>query len=471
VPFSRTADGKIDQRAFGGHSKNRACFCADLTGHVILHTLYEQCVRRKIKVYEEFYVLRLIIEEGVCSGIVAMEIATGEIHEIRAKAVVLCTGGYGRAFSITSNAHANTGDALSMVFRAGIPLEDMEFVQFHPTGLWKSGILVTEGARGEGGHLLNGEGRRFMEDYAPSMMELAPRDMVSRAEQTEIDQGRGINGEDYVYIDVSHLGEAKIMERLPQITELAIRFAGVDPTKEPIPIQPTAHYSMGGIPVNMNNEVLGDGASKVIPGLYAAGECACVSVHGANRLGTNSLLDAVVWGRNAGRCAAEYVKGASLPGVKGDDLKAATDEVERMLASSGSEIAGDIRIELQRIMMAKCGVFRNEQALTECLEALKEYEERFANLKLMDRTRNFNTELMEALELGHIIDFAEIIVAGAIARQESRGAHSRTDYKERDDENWLKHTLAFRTEDGGIRWDYKPVTIYMDRFPPKPRAY
>ncbi len=366
-PFSRTPEGLIAQRKFGGHTIDfgkeaalRSCYSADYTGHVLLHTLTEQCIKHGVHFYSEFQVLSLIYRDHRAIGVVAMDMVSGEMHTFYGRAVMFGTGGYGRAFKITSNAHANTGDGLALTLRAGLPVQDMEFVQFHPTGLWKSGILVTEGARGEGGYLVNGEGRRFMEDYAPTLMELAPRDMVSRSMQTEINEGRGIDGQDYVYIDVSHLGEAKLMERLPQISELAMNFAGVDPRKEPIPIQPTAHYSMGGIPANPNTRVTYDENRSETTGFYAAGECSCISVHGANRLGTNSLLEALLFGRRAGKQIVTDLNDLDWPELPDDYEGEAKQEIETIMSSNGSEKVGKIRDDLQETMTVDCGVFRYE---------------------------------------------------------------------------------------------------------------
>jgi succinate dehydrogenase / fumarate reductase flavoprotein subunit len=479
-PFSRTEEGKIHQRKFGGHSLNygekpadRACFSTDYTGHVLLHTLYEQCVKKHIKFYSEFLALSLIIKGDRCIGVTAWDIKNGGIHIFHAKAVHFATGGYGRAFKITSNAHANTGDGLSLCLKAGLPLEDMEFVQFHPTGLWKSGILVTEGARGEGGYLINGEGKRFMERYAPTLMELAPRDMVSRAEQTEINEGRGINGLDYVYIDVHHLGKEKIMERLPQITDLARNFAGVDPFKEPIPIQPTAHYSMGGIPADMNCRVWKNKDEHLI-GMYAAGECSCISVHGANRLGTNSLLEAVTFGRIAGKSMVKDLPHLSWEELPEKAVEPALIEVDTLLKADGKEKVSAIRNDLQESMTKRCGVFRNGKDLADQLEYIKECQTRYKKIGITDKGSKFNTDLTEAIELGHLLDFSEVVVLGALERKECRGAHYRKDFEKngkgiRDDANWLKHTLAYREPDGKIRLDYKPVVI--TRYQPMERKY
>lgn len=476
-PFSRTPDGRIAQRKFGGHTKDfgkggpvlRACYAVDRTGHVLLHTLYEICIRNEVRFYSEFQAMSLIVRDGVCRGVVAWDIENGGMHVFHAKTVMFGTGGYGKVFKITSNALANTGDGLSMVLRAGLPLEDMEFVQFHPTGLYLQGILVSEAARGEGGYLINDKGERFMEKYAPSKMELAPRDLVSRSIQTEINEGRGINGEAYVYIDLRHLGAEKIMKQLPQIHELAWKFLHVDCIKEPIPIQPTGHYSMGGIPTTVDGEVLLDGKDTPVKGFYAGGECACVSVHGANRLGTNSLLEASLFGRRCGKSIVRFLRETrEWPELPADAAKGALEEVKWMLETSGKEKVGEIRNDLQVLMTGKCGIFRDKATLEELISDLKGLEKRFQEIKIDDKSEKFNSDLLEAIELGHMIEFSELIVAGALAREESRGAHSRTDFPDRDDEKWLKHTLAWKKGEE-IRFDYKPVKI--TRFQPKERTY
>jgi len=477
APFSRTPDGRIAQRKFGGHTKDfgrggpvlRACYAADRTGHVLLHTLYEVCIKNGVRFYPEFYALSLIIENDVCRGVVGWDVINGGIHVFHTKAVMFGTGGYGRVFRITSNALSSTGDGLSMVLRAGLPLEDLEFVQFHPTGLYQQGILVSEAARGEGGYLINDKGERFMERYAPDKLELAPRDLVSRSIQTEINEGRGIGGKGYVSIDLRHLGAEKIMTRLPQIHELAWKFLHVDCIKDPIPIQPTAHYSMGGIPTDKDGRVLEDGQSKPVAGFFAAGECACVSVHGANRLGTNSLLEASLFGRRAGKTMKQFLREQSdFPDLPAYAARLAIDEVERLLSSSGTESVAAIRGELQEKMMEKCGIFRDTSQLRSMMVDLQKLENRYQNIRIDDRSEKYNFDLLEAIELGHMLDFSEIIVAGALAREESRGAHSRTDFPERDDDKWLKHTLAWR-KNGRITFDYKKVVI--TRFQPKERTY
>ena len=458
--FSMTDEGWIAQRDFGGHSYPRTCYASDKTGHILLQTMYEQLMKHRVKVYPEWHVLSLIIKDNICRGVVAYDMARGKIELIRSKAVLLATGGYGRAFKITSNAHANTGDGLALAYRAGVPLQDMEFVQFHPTGLYKHGILITEGARGEGGFLVNSQGERFMEQYAPTKLELASRDVISRAIQTEINEGRGIDG--CVHLDLRHLGKDLIMERLAQIHDIALSFAGVDCVKEPIPIQPTAHYSMGGIPTDVNGQVLGTS------GLFAAGECACVSVHGANRLGGNSLLDTIVFGRRAGISAKKFVKKTDLEHVSASVLEEVEQELHNIKHKNGCENVAAIRSDLQSTMTEKCGIFRNKDNLTEALQLIKTLKARFNSINIKDKGMIFNTELVETIELSNLLDFSEIIIAGALARNESRGAHSRIDFPKRDDEKWLVHTLAYPEESGPLL-EYKPVTI--TRYKPERRSY
>ena len=470
--FSRTEDGRIAQREFGGHSRPRACYAADRTGHALLHALYEQVMKKanKLKIYSEWYVLSLIVEDNVCKGVVTYDIKTGRMEVLRGKAVMFATGGYGRAFSITSNAFASTGDGIIAAYRAGIPLEDMEFVQFHPTGLYGQGILVSEAARGEGGYLVNGKGERFMEKYAKSKLELAPRDIVSRSEQNEINEGRGIDGKDYIYLDLRHLGRDKIMEKLPQVRQLGIDFIGVDCIEKPIPIQPTAHYSMGGIPADKDGQVIIDDKGTKVTGFFAAGECACVSVHGANRLGTNSLLDALVFGRRTGKALMEFAGSAKLYDVNEDkEIASVRSRIDTIINTSGTESMNNIRNELKEIMMSNCGVFRNKEGLEVCLKKVKELQGRFKKAKITDRGKIFNTEVIESIELGHMLEYSEVIIVSAMAREESRGSHARTDFPKRDDAKWLKHTLSYKKPDGGIELKYKPVTITKHQ--PEERKY
>jgi succinate dehydrogenase / fumarate reductase flavoprotein subunit len=476
LPFNRTPEGKIDQRRFGGHTRNfgegpvrRACFSADRTGHMILYTLYQQSIKNEAQFFDEFHMLDLIMtDDGVCNGIIALEVGTGEIHTFHAKAVVLATGGFGRAFKITSNAMAATGDGVAIAFRRGIPLEDMEFYQFHPTGIYKFGILLTEGARGEGGILRNNSGERFMERYTPTLKDLAPRDMVSRSIWQEIREGRGIDGKDYVYLDLTHLPEGALEAKLPDITDFVRTYMGIDPVTQPIPIQPTAHYAMGGLPTDVEGRVIIDDKNTVLPGLYAAGEVACVSVHGANRLGTNSLVDLVVFGRRAGKHAAKYVNEVDLEPLPPEPDFRARAEVSNLLERPAGEHAAELRATLQTEMMDKASVFRDGAGLAQMRATIGELRDRYTHLGVQDKGKIFNTDLLEALELGYLLDCSEAIVEGAIARTESRGAHMREDFPERDDANWLKHTLAYRTS-GGIQMRYKPVVL--TRFEPKERKY
>ena len=457
--FSRDDKGRIAQRPFGGAAHPRACYAADRTGHAILHLLYEQLMKRGVMVYEEWHVVRLVVEDGVTRGVIAINLLSGKLHRIRAKAVVFATGGYGRVYHNSTNAHANTGDGMAIALRAGAELMDLEFVQFHPTTLKSTGILISEAARGEGGYLLNADGERFMKKYAPNAMELASRDVVSRAEQTEIDEGRGIDG--CVHLDIRHLGKKKILERLPQIRMLSIKFEGVDPIEEPIPIRPGAHYSMGGINVDVN------GATN-IKGFFAAGECACVSVHGANRLGGNSLLEAVVFGRRVGMAAGNFAGKADLASWPEEALKDVSSEVARILNRLEGEPYPKIKYELQQIMNENVGVFRDKKRLGLAIEKITELKERYKKVSIQDLGDVFNTDLTEALEVGNLLDLAEIIAKGAYARDESRGAHSRTDFKKRDDINWMKHTTA-KVGREGIKIGYSEVSV--TKYEPTERKY
>ena len=474
--FSRTADGRIAQRRFGGHSVPRACYAADWTGHMLLQTIHEQALRHDVHFYSEWYVLDLIVEDNICRGVVAMDVLTGEIHTLRAKAVMFGTGGYGRAFKVTTNALANTGDGVAMAYNAGVPLMDMEFVQFHPTGLYRLGILMTEACRGEGGYLTNNKGERFMERYAPEKMELAPRDLVSRSEQIEIDEGRGVGPDGQgINLDMTHLGREKIEERLPQVMEIANNFMGVDIIKKTVPIQPTAHYSMGGIPTDANGQVIADSVGNQVVGFYAAGECACVSVHGANRLGTNSLLEASVFGRRAGHAIAEFIKdGAELHPLPGNPAKKSSQRIERLMddpVSGKQESSAEIGDEMKTIMTNNCGIFRDADGLQVALDNVKQLQERFKNARVMDKSKRFNTDVQNALETENLLTFSEVIIASALARTESRGAHSRIDYPERDDENWLKHTIALKNSGELPVIDYKEVNIDWEKYPPQERKY
>ena len=473
--FSRDDQGRVAQRRFGGHTAPRACYAADRTGHAVLTVLFEQLLRRGVKVYSEWYALDLIIKDRVCHGIVAYDILTGQIEAIAAKAVMFGTGGYGRAFRVTTNAFASTGDGVVMAYRSGIPLEDMEFVQFHPTGLQGSGILLSEAARGEGAHIVNSEGERFMRDYAPERMELAPRDIVARAAQSEIEAGRGVTDlRDSVFMDLRPIGEERIRYALPSVMHLARDFAGIDPLLAPVPIQPTAHYSMGGIPCDIHGQVrLKDQDEAPIVGFFAAGEASCVSVHGANRLGTNSLLEAVVFGRRSGRGILDVVHDLAPTSIDEGDMQRATGEVDKLLRADGPEKIGKIRAELRDTMMDKCGVFRTEEQLGEALSEVKAYQERYTRSSIDDHGKTFNTDLLDAVELGHMLEYAEVIVRGAIARQESRGGHARRDFPTRDDDNWFKHTLAYREADGP-RLEYCAVNMapqFREAFPLEERTY
>jgi succinate dehydrogenase / fumarate reductase, flavoprotein subunit len=496
LPFDRTEDGRIEQRRFGGHTREfgkapvmRACKSADRTGHMILQTLYQNCVRRDVCFFDEFFVVDLILENGAVRGVTAIEIATGEWHSFHAKAVLLATGGFGRMFAVTSNAHSLTGDLVAAAYRRGLPLEDMEFFQFHPTGIYRMGILLSEAARAEGGVLINGNGERFMERYAPTMMDLAPRDMISRCIHQELLAGNGIDGKDFIYLDIrpetinryksapggKQVTAEALEAALPDIIDMMRNYMGVEPMKQPVPIQPTAHYAMGGIPTDIDGCVLRSATEKV-PGLFAAGECACVSVHGANRLGTNSLMDLLVFGRRSGRALASYCAGAELETLPPHAQEEAHTELDRLRAARGPERAGDLRAEMQRCMTEWVGIARHREGLEKALGILQQLKQRYLRIGLSDTGASWNTELLEAYELGGLLDLAEVTAASALRRTESRGAHFRDDYPQRDDVHWLQHTLAYRRSGSGaapvtegIRFDGKPVCI--TRFPPKARTY
>ena len=484
LPFNRTPEGRIDQRRFGGHTRNhgeaavrRACYAADRTGHMILQTLYQNCIKEGVEFYNEFYVLDLLLDESEgqkrTAGVVAYELATGAIHVFRAKAVIFATGGYGKVWKTTSNAHTLTGDGMAIAYRRGIPLEDMEFYQFHPTGLAGLGVLLTEGARGEGGILRNATGERFMERVAPTIKDLAPRDMVARAMVAEVREGRGAGPDkDYVYLDLTHLPKEQIEAKLPDITEFARTYLGVDPVTELVPVFPTAHYAMGGIPTNVETEVLSDN-DTVIPGLYAAGEVACVSVHGANRLGTNSLLDINVFGRRAGIAAAEYAHHHELAPLPVDPQGLTIALVEGLRSATGTERVASIRKDLQQTMDLNAQVYRTEATLKQALTDIYDLRRRYRNISIQDKGARYNTDLLEAIELGFLLDLAEVTVVGALERKESRGGHAREDYPNRDDVNFMRHTMAYQvvepTGNTSVRVDYKPVTI--TRYQPMERKY
>ena len=469
VPFSRNKDGKISQRNFGGHTRDygkrpvkRACYASDRTGRVVLDTLYDQCLHRQVRFYPEYYALSLVIDNGKCAGIVAYDLSSGKLNIIEAKAVLLATGGCGRIFKTTSNGFASTGDGLNLAYKAGVPLMDMEFVQFHPTGLYPLGILISEAARGEGGILKNSLGERFMEHYAPTVKDLAARDVVSRAIITEIREGRGFEGS-YVHLDLTSLGEEKILERLWEITSFVRIYMGIDSVHEPIPVYPTCHYLMGGIPTDIDGRVQCE--SGIMKGLYSAGECACVSVHGANRLGCNSLLDTLVFGKRCGSAMKEDISEIEDQPISPDSLIKIKEKIAGLLHNKGCEKIGEIRRNMQSVMMDCCSVFRNEKGLNKGLLDIRSLKTRFADIEIVDKGDKFNYELMETIELGHQLDLAEAILLSAFYRKESRGAHFREDYPNRDDKNYLKHTLVFPT--GEVK--YKPVTI--TQFQPKVRVY
>jgi succinate dehydrogenase / fumarate reductase, flavoprotein subunit len=496
LPFSRTPDGKIAQRPFGGHTNNvtkkpvsRACYAADRTGHMILQTLYQQCIKNKVNFFDEFQVLDLLLVNGAVAGVVALELGSGEFHIFHAKAVIFATGGHGRIWEITSNAYAFTGDGIAVTLRRGIPAEDMEFFQFHPTGIYRLGILITEGVRGEGGILLNDKGERFMERYAPTVKDLASRDVVSRAMYVEMREGLGIGGKRYLYLDARpetvnqyaaldgrknpdgtpyRVTGDEILNKLPDIIDFCRTYLGVDPVTQPMPVQPTAHYAMGGIPTNMQAEVVIDENNTVLPGLYAAGEAACVSVHGANRLGTNSLLDIIVFGKYAGLNAAAYATGASFQSLPDDAGDFARQQLEDLQNSRGEEKAGDIARQMKAEMFENVGVFRTEAGMAHALQVVRELKERFQKIRVDDEGKIFNTNLIQAWELGNLLDLAEVTAQAALTRQESRGGHAREDFPRRDDANWLKHSLAW-VRPAGVELKYKPVVI--TKYAPKERVY
>jgi len=476
LPFNRTPDGRIDQRRFGGHSRNygeapvrRACYAADRTGHMIIQTLYQQGIKHHVNFFDEHHLLDILFtDNGECCGVVTYEIKTGEVHVIHAKTVLIASGGFGRVFRITSNALAGTGDGVALAYRHGIPLMDMEFYQFHPTGLYKLGILVSEAARGEGGIVINGEGEAFAARYAPTMKDLAPRDMMSRFIYQEVKEGRGIDGKDYVLLDVSHLPPEVIDEKLPDVTDFARVYLGVEPKNEGIPIQPTAHYAMGGIPTNVDGQVITSPDGTVSPGLYSAGESACLSVHGANRLGTNSLVDLVVFGRRAGRHMLEQIQQSELLPLPEKPEALAESLVSELLARGKGERAADIRKAMQDVMMDKVSVVRTESELLCAEQEIRDLKNAYCRISIQDKGKRYNTELTEALELGCMLDCAETIIYGSLARKESRGAHYREDYQARDDKEWLAHSLIYRTAIG-MELRKKPVTITT--FEPKERKY
>jgi succinate dehydrogenase / fumarate reductase flavoprotein subunit len=479
LPFSRTPAGLIDQRRFGGHTRNfgeapvrRSCYAADRTGHMILQTLYQQCIKNKVSFFDEFHVLDVLIQDKKCAGVVALDLASGEITTFKTKAVLIATGGIGRMFKITSNAYANTGDGQALLLRRGIPLEDMEFFQFHPTGIHGLGILITEGVRGEGGILRNADGERFMERYAPSLLDLAPRDMIARAIITEIREHRGVKRDgsvdDYVHLDATHLGHELIETKLPDIAEFVRTYLDIDPAEKPMPVHPTAHYAMGGIPCDLNGRVLADQEGTIVEGLYTAGECACVSVHGGNRLGTNSLVDLIVFGRRAGLDIHRFVEEADFAPIPKDAAEPVISRLIKLKEHKKGPSIETIRERMQNVMMEKVGIYREGKSMSEAVEELRELRELHQQVRCQDPSQAFNTAVLEILELGHLLDNAYITAACALNRKESRGAHAREDFPERDDTNWLKHSLAW-LEDNKVRFGFKPVDV--SRWKPKPRRY
>ena len=497
LPFDRTPEGRIEQRRFGGHTANygerpvmRSCKSADRTGHMILQTLYQNCVKQQVTFFDEYFVVDLIIQNNVCLGVVAINIDTGEYHVFHGKAVMLASGGFGRMFKVTSNAHSLTGDPVAAAYRRGVPLEDMEFFQFHPTGMYKLGILLSEAARGEGGVFLNDKGERFMERYAPTMKDLASRDVCSRCIFLEVKDGRGIGGKDYVYLDIRpesinryksapggrQVTQHELEAKLPDIIEMMRVYQGVDPMQEPVPIQPTAHYAMGGLPTDVDGRVRSNEAGGLVTGLFAAGECACVSVHGANRLGTNSLVDLVVFGRRGGRAMAEFCQGAAFAPLPANPEAEIVAELERIRTNTGTEKAARLRSEMQTIMMDNVSVFRTEELLTTALAKVRELKQRFAAVQIDDKGKRFNTDLLETYELGCLLDLAEVTTASALTRTESRGGHSREDFPKRDDVSWLKHTFATPTQVSGAALNTSPVAltyrpVVITKFEPKERVY
>ena len=475
VPFSRTAEGKIAQRNFGGHTRDygkkpvkRACYAADHTGRVVLDTLFDQCLRHQTRFYSEHYLLSLVMDRKRCVGVVIYDLATGELHLLQAKAVLLATGGCGKVYKTTSNGNATTGEAFTLVYNLGLPLEDMEFVQFHPTGLYPMGILVSEAARGEGGVLRNRLGERFMERYAPTVKDLAARDVVSRAILTEIRDGRGIGGKDYVHLDLTHLGEEKIQEKLWEIASFVRIYTGIDPVYDPVPVAPTCHYMMGGIPTDVDGRVLANEKGSVVPGLYAAGECACVSVHGATRLGCNSLLDLLVFGRRSGLTMKEKIKGLGYASASAEAVRLSEERITRLLTHPMREKVDPLRKKMQSLMMDYGSVFRHEEGLGKGIEEIRNLKERYREIGVVNKGKAFNYELMEAIELGHQLDLSEVILMSALHRRESRGAHYREDFPSRADRYFLKHTLVFQApKEPEVR--YKPVKI--TRFQPEARVY
>lgn len=496
LPFSRTQDGRIAQRPFGGHTNNRtgkpvprACYAADRTGHMILQTLYQQCIKNRVNFFDEYHVIDLILSNGAATGVVAVQLSTGELHTFHAKSIIFATGGHGRIWEITSNAYAYTGDGVAITLRRGIPAEDMEFFQFHPTGIYKLGILITEGVRGEGGVLINNEGERFMARYAPNVKDLASRDVISRAMYLEMRDGRGINGQRYMYLDVRPetvnkyaaldgrrrpdgspyvVTAEEILGKLPDIIDFCRTYLGVDPVSQPMPVQPTAHYAMGGIPTNKLGEVVIDENNTVLPGLFAAGEVACVSVHGANRLGTNSLLDLIVFGKHAGLRAAEYARGTQFQPLPADADDFARSQLDALLNNKGTEKAVNIAKEMKSVMMDHVSVFRTEEGMQQALNKVLELRERLHHVQVGDHSKIFNTDLLTTWELGNLLDLALVTTASALARQESRGAHAREDFPKRDDANWMKHTLAWLKNDQ-VELRYKPVV--KTKYEPKERVY